>query len=143
MDALLPLSWKFEALQTLPEGEPYEKDALVLAASLAALSQHPAAEDLRRVAGRQGVAAAPVTGFKDFGERGFGGLVQLPGEAAPRAALMGDMSFLKTSDLETPEVLEAAGRRYEEGGARVLMIGWDGHVYGAVSFRPAPRAGNL
>jgi cation transport ATPase len=141
MDPLLSVRWTFLALQTAPAGEKYEKDFLALAASLAGLSKHPAAADLRRAAKAVGVSDGPVTGFKDFPERGFGGVVQLPGEEMPRAVLMGELSFLEESGLQIPAVLEVARRRFLDDGARALVGGWDGHVRGVMRFRDAtPRS---
>lgn len=134
--------WSFVALQTAPSGDKYEKDFLALAGSLAALSSHPASEDLRRVAKAEGVSDGPVTGFKDFPEKGFGGLVQLPAEEMPRAVLMGDLDFLEESGLQIPAILEVARRRFMDEGHRVLVGGWDGHVRGVIRFRPEPPAGN-
>jgi cation transport ATPase len=132
------MTWRFEALQTAPAGDKYEQDFLALSASLAVSSRHPAAADLRRVAKVAGVSDGPVTGFKDFPEKGFGGLVQLPAEETPRAVLLGDLSFLEESGLQIPAILEVARRRFLDDGARVLVGGWDGHIRGVLKFREEP-----
>lgn len=132
--------WRFVTLQTAPAGEQYERDFLFLAGSLAAFSAHPAAEDIRRVAKIQKMADGEVRGFKDFPERGFGGLVRLPGEASPRAVLMGESDFLEESGLQIPAILETARRRFAEEGHRVLVGGWDGYVRGVLRFNPFRRA---
>ncbi len=129
------MTWTFLALQTAPAGEKYEKDFLALAASLAAFSAHPAAADLRRVAKGAGVSDGPVVGFKDFPGKGFGGVVQLPGEEMPRAVLMGELDFLEECGLHIPALLEVARRRFSADGARALVGGWDGHVRGVMRFR--------
>lgn len=130
------MSWTLEALQTAPAGEQYERDFLALAGSLAALSAHPAAESVRRAAKAAGLADGPVAGFKDFPERGFGGLVQLPGEDMPRAVLIGELDFLAASGLQIPAILEVARRRFSEDGRRALVGGWDGYVRGVMRLRP-------
>jgi cation transport ATPase len=137
MADLLQVNWTFAALQTAPAGEKYEKDFLALAASLAAFSKHPAAADIRRVAKAAEVSDGEVTGFKDFPGRGFGGVVQLPGEPMPRAVLMGELAFLEESGLSIPAILEVARRRFSEDGSRVLVGGWDGSVRGVARFTPA------
>lgn len=134
--------WTFVALQTAPAGEKYENDFLALAGSLAALSAHPASADIRKAAKSHGISDGPVIGFKDFPERGFGGLVQLPAEETPRAVLMGELEFLEESGLHIPAILEVARRRFAEDGHRTLVGGWDGYVRGVMRFRPVPPAEN-
>jgi cation transport ATPase len=136
------MPWTFAALQTAPAGKKYEDDFLALAGSLAAFSTHPAAAAVRQLAKRDGMSDGPVTGFKDFPDRGFGGVVQLPGEEMPRAVLMGDLGFLEESGLQIPAILEVARRRFSEDGHRVLVGGWDGYVRGVMRFLPGPPEGN-
>jgi cation transport ATPase len=130
------MKWKFAALQTAPAGEKYEGDFLALAGSLAGMSAHPAAADIRRAAKAAQLSDGPVYGFKDFPNRGFGGVVRLPGEESPRAVLMGEWPLLEESGLSMPDILEVARRRFSEDGALVLVGGWDGYVRGVMRFRP-------
>ncbi|MGQ0645526.1 MAG: hypothetical protein ACT4O3_08550 [Elusimicrobiota bacterium] len=125
---------RFSAFQTAPANDQMEKDFLTLAASLAALSAHPASPDVVRVAKANQCPQCPVLGFQDFPGRGFGGAVRLPGEEAPRAVLVGAREFLQESGLEMPALLETAARRWEAVGARVVLGGWDGYVRGVMKF---------
>lgn len=127
-------AWRFRGFHTWPESIEAQKDFLTIAASLAARSSHPCAKDLHRVAlwNSQGIQA--VTGFQDFGENGFGGLVQLPGEPTPRVALIGTHNFLIESHQEIPEMLLRAARSWEEEGAPVFYCAWDGTAKAALRF---------
>lgn len=133
-DAVKDKPWSFLAFQTAPANPQLEKDFLTMAASLAARSSHPSASELMRVARLNGCPRCDVIGFKDFPGEGFGGAVQLPGEAYPRPVLIGTRAFLAQSGLETPALLEVALRRWEEEGARVLLGGWDRYVRGVMKF---------
>jgi cation transport ATPase len=95
-------AWRFRGFQTWPASIDAQRDFLTIAASLAAQSQHPCAKDLHRVALWNSQGTQAVSGFQDFGERGFGGAVQLPGESTPRAALIGTATFLTESGMSNP-----------------------------------------
>ncbi len=129
-------AWVFAAYQTAPASEQMEKDFLTLVGSLAELSRHPAAPDLRRVARLNRLPLCPVIGFQDFPEKGFGGAVRLPGEGGSRAVVVGHRAFAAECGLDMPAVLEVAARRYEGEGARILLGGWDGYVRGVMRFSP-------
>lgn len=127
-------AWRFRGFQTWPMSFDTQRDFLAIAASLGARSIHPCAKDLHRVALWNSQGAQEVTGFQDFGEKGFGGLVQLPGESAPRAALIGSPSFLSESNQEIPEILKNAARSWEEEGAPVFYCAWDGTARAVLRF---------
>lgn len=127
-------AWRFRGFQTYPASIDAQRDFLTIAASLAAQSQHPCAKDLHRVALWNSQGTQAVSGFQDFGEKGFGGAVQLPGESTPRAALIGTATFLTESGIAIPEMLLTAARDWEEEGAPVFYCAWDGTTKAALRF---------
>ncbi|MBL8023033.1 MAG: hypothetical protein JNK54_01950 [Elusimicrobia bacterium] len=127
-------AWRFRGFQTWPASIEAQRDFLTIAASLAAQSQHPCAKDLHRVALWNSQGTQTVSGFQDFGEKGFGGAVQLPGESTPRAALIGTKDFLNESGMAIPEMLLTAARDWEEEGAPVFYCGWDGTAKATLRF---------
>lgn len=127
-------AWRFRGFQTWPASLDAQRDFLTIAASLAALSTHPCAPDLLRVALWNSRGSQKVTGFQEAGEKGFGGLVQLPGEPAPRAALIGTAAFLAEAGLAIPDVLKNAAQSWEEDGAPVFFCAWDGQAHAALRF---------
>jgi cation transport ATPase len=127
-------AWRFRGFQTWPMSIEAQRDFLTIAASLAARSSHPCAKDLHRVALWNSQGTQEVTGFQDFGEKGFGGIVQLPGEPAPRTALIGTHKFLIESHQEIPETLISAAGSWEEEGAPVFYCAWDGTARAALRF---------
>lgn len=127
-------AWRFRGFQTWPASIEAQRDFLTIAASLAAKTSHPCGKDLHRVALWNSQGTQDVTGFQDFGEKGFGGFVQLPGEPTPRAALIGTRNFLIESHQAIPEILQSAARSWEEEGAPVFYCAWDGTAKSALRF---------
>ncbi len=127
-------AWRFRGFQTSPTSIDAQRDFLTIAASLASKSSHPCAKDLHRVALWNSQGTQPVTGFQDFGEKGFGGLVQLPGETTPRAALIGTRDLMTDSGQSIPEPLIHAARAWEEEGAPVFYCAWDGTAKATLRF---------
>lgn len=129
-------AWRFAAFQTAPASHELEGDFLAILGTLGSQTAHPAGPEMRRIAHTNGHPVCPTIGFQDFPGRGFGGAVQLPGEAAPRAVLVGTREFMAEAGLQMPALLEVAARQWEAEGALVLLGGWDGYVRGVLKFQP-------
>ena len=127
-------AWRFRGFHTSPTSIDAQRDFLTIAASLASKSSHPCAKDLHRVALWNSQGTQPVTGFQDFGEKGFGGLVQLPGETTPRVALIGTRDLMTDSGQSIPEPIINAARTWEEEGAPVFYCAWDGTAKATLRF---------
>jgi cation transport ATPase len=113
-----------------------QKDFLYVVASLAPHSSEPFASDITRIADINAIKPVQVEGFQEYLGRGMGGLVQIPGEARPRAVLMGSRQFLEESGLEIPAILEATAQKWEaEKGGKILLAGWDAWVRGVLKFK--------
>lgn len=126
---------RFDAFHVLPDSPQMQKDFLYVVASLMAHSSDSAAEDVRRIAGLNGILPVEVRGFQEYPDRGLGGLVTLPGEHRPRAALMGSREFLAQCGLQIPAILEVTARRWEkEKNSSILLAGWDAWVRGVLKF---------
>ena len=127
-------AWRFRGFQTWPASLDAQRDFLTIAASLAARSSHPCAQDVHRVALWNSQGTQLVAAFEDFGERGFGGAVKLPGDPTPRAALIGTADFLIESGQQIPEILSGVARSWEEEGSPVFYCAWDGTVKAVLRF---------
>jgi cation transport ATPase len=120
----------------LPDSPQMQKDFLYVVASLATHSSEPFAADIKRIAEINAITPVQVDGFQEYAGRGMGGLIQIPGEARPRAILMGTRQFLEESGLELPAILEASAQKWEaEKNGMILLAGWDAWVRGVLKFK--------
>ncbi len=127
--------YRFDAYHVLPDSPQMQRDFLVMLASLEALSDHPFAADVVRVAGLNGILPVRVTGFEVFPGKGLGGLIQLPSENRPRAVIVGSRDFLTECGLQIPDLLEVTARQWEaERGSTIALVGWDSWVRGVAKF---------
>ncbi len=123
---------RFRAFQTLPSSIEAQRDFLNIIGSLGGLTTHPAGKEMNRVALWNGKGGCEVFGFEECGERGFGGAVRLPGETAPRLALVGVRDLLYESGMTIPDLLDTATREW--AGEVILYAGWDGQARGVLRF---------
>ncbi len=95
-------------------------EALRLAASLEAASEHPIARAITSGAKARGLSLAPVASFASTGGLGVQGVVE------GRALIVGREQFLLDWSLLLPEDLRAAKDQAEANGATAVLVGWDG-----------------
>ena len=124
----------FSAFQVAPAGEMYEKDFLLLIASVESRSSHPMAKSIVWIAKKNNFPIRPVIGFREFPGCGAGGAVEIaPG--VYRAVVIGNRKFINDCGLQMSETLEVAARKWESEPAVIALGGWDGWVRGVMKFR--------
>ena len=129
---------QFDAYHVLPDSPQMQKDFLYVVASLGGHSKQPYAQEITHIAKINAVLPVEVQGFKEYADRGMGGLVELPDEHRPRAVLMGQRAFLQESGLEIPAILEATALKWEkEANSFIILAGWDAWVRGILKFKRA------
>ena len=124
----------------LPDSPLMQRDFLFALASLEALSDHPLAKDVLRVAQINGITPVSVVGFQEFPHRGLGGLIQLPHEQRPRAVVVGSREFINECGLQIPDILEVTARKWAvKKDSVIALAGWDGWVRGVVQWKQTPQ----
>jgi cation transport ATPase len=132
-------AYQFVSFQVCPDSPQMEQDFLYMLASLEALSDHPMSAQIVKVARANNVLPLIVSAFQRFPERGAGGLITLPKDTRPRAALLGSHAFILKSRLEIPDLLEKTIKSWEDESNSLIMLGgWDGWVRGVVKFQAVP-----
>jgi cation transport ATPase len=129
-------AYRFDSYRVVPDSPQMQKDVLYMVASLNAHLDDPAAKEMVRIAGLNGVLPVEAAHFKEYPGRGMGALVTLPNEKNPRPTLLGTREFLTQCHLQFPALLETTLREWEsEPETRISVIGWDGWVRGALKFK--------
>jgi cation transport ATPase len=129
-------SYQFVTYQVCPDSHQMETDFLYMLASLEAENNHPMAVQILEVAKKNNILPVSVTAFQRFQDGGAGGLITLPKDQRPRAAIIGSHAFVLKSQLQIPDLLETTLKTWEaEPDTIVLLGGWDGWVRGLVKFR--------
>ena len=120
----------FDKTGTLTEGSPRmvglhtegvdENEALTLAASLEAVSEHPLARAVMEEAGRRNLAAEPVENFLAVGGAGVTGRVN------GREALLGNEKLLAEHGVTLSEAQKSLIRSLADDGQTPLLLARDG-----------------
>ncbi len=110
-------------------------DALRLAASAEASSEHPVAAAVIEGARERGVGIATASGFRSFAGRG------VRAEVDGRDVLVGRRGFLEDQGLEAPGWLAEEAARLEASGHTVFWVGWDAKARGVLAVADAVKDG--
>jgi Cu+-exporting ATPase len=95
-------------------------EALFLAGSLEAASEHPVGRAIARGARERGVSLAPVASFASGQGLGVEGVVD------GRAVVAGRERFLVDCGLAVPAAVRAGRDTAEAAGRTAVLVGWDG-----------------
>jgi cation transport ATPase len=133
------VTYRFEAFQVCPDSRELETDFLYMIASLETHSDHPIAKAIVEAARVANILPVSVSAAQYFAGRGMGGLITLPKDQRPRAALIGSRAFLQESGLEMPELLETTVKAWEGEPERVVVFGgWDKWIRGIAKLQRVP-----
>src|SRR4051812_39469291 len=103
---------RLTAYHVLPDSPLMQQNFLQALASLEAMSTHPLAADVLRIAKINHILPVSVAGFQEFPNRGIGGLVLLAHEQRPRAIVVGAREFVAECGLQLPDILEVTYRKW-------------------------------
>lgn len=133
----------FDKTGTLTTGRPAlaeihvfgvsEEEALGLAASAGALSEHPASRALVEEAASRGVRPAPPQDFEALPGLGVSAVVE------GRRVVLGREELLGQQAIEIPEGARQAGARIREAGQSLVYVAADGKVLAAAGLRDRAR----